>query len=297
VQISPFEYILFVALALLALGYEMYDDGRKKSGAVSFVLGLAGIVGVGISVFSNWLPLPHAIPVGTPTVAAFVAATILLAGLVILTVQRARSLNFWIACRNVGLLLLGMWVIAHLIGYMFSFSPRMSSEHVVSRIVYVPVTAAPTPTVLKMSVSDSAKSGDMTSACIQAPPRPKPDLRLAPFAENSTFFTASLPADNEGVRVWCFPYEIESCDIAMKYRSRLSENFTVLPWHGFLTGLSNVSSSDFKGVNVGVQSVKSAPEGATKLQAKLQELGIPSQLTEDEDCAPGDFSIWIGGQP
>jgi hypothetical protein len=123
------------------------------------------------------------------------------------------------------------------------------------------------------------------------------DLRLAPF-DNPNFFDG-FPHDSENFLIWCYPYESGNCDIALRYRARLAETFTPLTWgkDRFPTGMSSLPHTDFKGINVGVNSMKNPSEGAIRLLVKLHDSQVPSEMTEDSDCAPGNFSVLVGGKP
>jgi hypothetical protein len=121
------------------------------------------------------------------------------------------------------------------------------------------------------------------------------DLRMAPFAPNSAFFS-TLPMTSESVTVWCFPYEPLSCSIALQYRKGLAARFNILNWGNFLVGLSP-READFKGINIATRSDQGRPNGAKALYGELRELRVPCEYQKDEALGPNEFELWIGGKP
>ena len=124
---------------------------------------------------------------------------------------------------------------------------------------------------------------------------------------NDPAFVPLAPYPDESVMVWCFPYELGSCDIARKYREYLHDDFKMLDWHSsdksgplvFLTGMSSLHHADFNGIKIATSSKDIHPDGATELFGKFQRLGVPVDWSfDDKDgLGPNDFEIWIGGKP
>ena len=142
---------------------------------------------------------------------------------------------------------------------------------------------------------------------VQAQSPPSPDLRTVPLAPDSTFLPLA-PYFDESVTVWCFPYDPDSCAIALRYRSRLADGFNMRSWHvkddggndyEFLTGMSHLHRTDFKGIKIDTRSEQDRPEGAKELLKNLRALGVPADFAIDnqENLGPKDFEIWIGGKP
>jgi hypothetical protein len=133
------------------------------------------------------------------------------------------------------------------------------------------------------------------------------DLRTLPLAPGSTFLPL-VPHFDESVAVWCFQSELSSCAIALEYRDRLAQGFTMRNWHvkddggnnfEFLVGMSHLHGADFKGIKIDTLTDQYRPDGAKELLKNLQALGVPADFGIDnqENLGPNDFEIWIGGKP
>lgn len=123
------------------------------------------------------------------------------------------------------------------------------------------------------------------------------DLRQAPFAEGSAFFS-TLPITDESVELWCFPYDAESCSIAVQYRNRLAEHFGIVNPSQFVVAMVP-READFKGINIATRSdrIQDRPKGARALAGQLRATHIPCQFKTDPSLSSKEFEVWIGSKP
>jgi hypothetical protein len=179
-----------------------------------------------------------------------------------------------------------IWLL--LLGYL-------GGPNFVARINAARARFAPPP-VISRSATISSPGKVSASVCVQAPPPPPPDLRLVPVEADPTFFSP-LPRDTHEVfQLCCFPYEAMSCNIAVKYRSRLTEYFT--PSNDTCFSLA-LEGADFKGIRIVTRSEKrDGLPGALILSSQLRHtLGADPLVRLNPSLKPNVFQIWIGGKP
>jgi len=123
------------------------------------------------------------------------------------------------------------------------------------------------------------------------------DARLIPFTKASQFFS-TLPRTNESVIVWCFPYDPQSCSIALQYKEAFTHKFNTLYWRNeFPTGLSPQSPADFTGINIATAPGVIPPNGARAFKEALDNAGVKSDWKADLTLKPNEFAVWIGRKP
>ena len=89
------------------------------------------------------------------------------------------------------------------------------------------------------------------------------DLRLAPFSQNSKFFS-ELPIDtHESVQMVRSAFEPMSCNIARQYRNLLANHWSPK------TIIIEESEADFSGISIVTQTEVARPDGALKFKSKL----------------------------
>ncbi len=181
----------------------------------------------------------------------------------------------------------------------------VAGPNFIARINIAQARLAPPPPVTR-SATIAGKGAVTGSVRVQAPPPPPPDLRTVPLAPGSTLLPL-VPHFDESVTVWCFPYDPDSCSIALQYRSRLNDGFKMHTWHvkddggnnfEFLVGMSHLRRTDFKGIKIATLS-QDRPEGAKELLQNLRAVGVPADFNTDtqENLGPKDFEVWVGGRP
>jgi hypothetical protein len=134
--------------------------------------------------------------------------------------------------------------------------------------------------------------------CVQILSRRAPDLRLAPFASDSHFFSDLQSDDAESFKMVCFPYDAEeppSCSIALRYQDALGKYWTPED-----IVFDQDRAATFKGISILTQSTN-APKGALRLRQQFRTVGIETDFRTADPSSlklgPKDFAVWIGGKP